>query len=63
VLEFKTVWRDDTTDIVMSPFEFMPRLAAGLLQVPLASIAGACTDSELRGGDFVSAKVSDGCAP
>ena len=28
VLKLKTPWRDGTTHLVMSPLEFMPRLAA-----------------------------------
>jgi hypothetical protein len=40
-LELKTPWRDGTTHLVMSPLEFMQRLAA-LIQPAATAFANGC---------------------
>jgi len=43
-LELKTPWRDGTTHLVMSPLEFMQRLAA-LIQPAATAFANGCCQS------------------
>jgi hypothetical protein len=42
VLKLKTPWRDGTTHLVMSPLEFMQRLAA-LIRLAATSPANDCS--------------------
>jgi hypothetical protein len=66
VLRLKTAWRDGTTHLVMTPFEFTQRLAA-MVRRPRLAMYALCAERAARvtacGAQFRAVSVSSGSIP